>query len=348
MKFVVDILHPAHVHFFRNFIAEMTARGHHCLVTAREKDCAVPLLEAYGIEHQVISKQRTGVGLGLELIERTLRFISICRPFGPDVLTGIMGPTIALASKLLRCDALICYDTEMAKITNWFAYPLADQVLTPECYQRDIGPKHVRYPGYHELAYLHPNRFEPEASELTALDIDPTVPLAVVRFVSWQASHDIGETGFSLEGKRRLVALLAERGRVLITSEGPLPPDLAEYRSHVPVEKMHHVLAFAELLVGESATMSSECACLGTHSIFVSRTGRGYTDEQEARYGLVHYFRPEQEQEAMDRVRELLARPDLKADGQRRRQQLLSERIDVTDWLVKHFEDRYGPGREDH
>ena len=27
MRIIIDILHPAHVHFFRNFHAEMTERG---------------------------------------------------------------------------------------------------------------------------------------------------------------------------------------------------------------------------------------------------------------------------------------------------------------------------------
>ncbi len=40
MRILVDIGHPAHVHFFKNFIWEMEKRGHEFIVTARDKDVA--------------------------------------------------------------------------------------------------------------------------------------------------------------------------------------------------------------------------------------------------------------------------------------------------------------------
>jgi predicted glycosyltransferase len=338
MRFVVDILHPAHVHFFRNFIGEMERRGHEFLVTARDKEIALELLRAYDIPHRVLSRQARGPGLAAELALRTARLWRLARRFHPDYLLGIMGPTIALAGKALPSRTVIFYDTEMARATNWFSYPLADLVCTPDCYQGDAGPRQLRYAGYHELAYLHPRRFTPRREVLARHGLDDGRPVHLVRFVSWQASHDVGERGWSAAGKRSVVERLAARGHVLVTSEAPLPPDLAPYRSRLPVEDVHHVLAFADLLVGESATMASEAAVLGTHALFVSRTGRGYTDEEERRYGLVHNFTHEQEGAALARIEALLARPDLKADAMRRRELLLADKIDVTGWMVELFE----------
>ncbi len=339
MRIAVDILHPAHVHFFRNFIHEMQGRGHRFLVTAREKDCTLELLRAYAIPHTVLSSQARGaMGLAAELVARTWRFLVLARRFRPCFLMGIMGPTVALAGKLLPAKTVVFYDTEMARQTNWFVYPLADAVCTPECYQGRVGANHVTYPGYHELAYLHPRRFQPDPEVLLANGLSLDLPLYVVRFVSWEASHDVGERGLSHAGKRRLVELLSQRGRVLITSEAELPTDLEPHRCVVPAHQLHHLLAFADLLVGESATMASEAAVLGCHAVLVSKTGRGYTDEQEARYGLVHNFTDRQEGEALARVRELLAREGLKADASERRERLLSERIDVTGWMLEYFD----------
>jgi hypothetical protein len=92
------------------------------------------------------------------------------------------------------------------------------------------------------------------------------------------------------------------------------------------------------MLVGESSTMASEAACLGTHALFVSRSGRGVNDEQEVRYGLVHNFTGGAEDRALERVADLLARDDLKADAAARRERLLAETIDVTAFLVEYFE----------
>ena len=337
---MVDVLHPAHVHFFRNFIAEMQSRQHEFLITARDKECTIDLLRAYNLPHVVISRQSRGLGLGPELVLRTAKLWRLARRFRADFLLGIMGPSIALAGRALTARTVIFYDTEMARITNWFAYPLADFVCTSSCYQEDVGDHHIRYDGYHELAYLHPNRFVPDIKILTKHQLDSERPIYLLRFVSWEASHDVGEQGFSLAAKRRLVSILSRRGQVLISSESALPEDLEPYRFRFPVQDIHHVIAFADLLVGESATMASEAAVLGTHALFVSRTGRGYTDEQQQRYGLVHCFADTQGKEALAEVERLMGKVDLKLDAEKRRRRLLEEKTDVTQWMVEFFEDR--------
>lgn len=338
MKFLVDFLHPAHVHFFRGFIREMESRGHRFLLTARDKDIALQLLDLYGFEHVVLSRQASGLGLGVELLTRTAKLWRLARPFDPDYLLGIMGPSIALAGRILRGEAIVFYDTEMAPITNFFAYPLAHAVVTPECYSAPVPGRHLRYPGYHELAYLHPNRFTPDPSIVERHGLRLDEPIYVVRFVSWKASHDVGEKGFSLEAKRRLVALLAERGQVRITSEEPLPDELETYRSTLPVEEIHHLLAAADLLVGESATMASEAAVLGTPAIWVSKKGLGYIDELEKRYGLVYNFTHAEETKALETVEELIARDDVREEWASRRARLLADKVDVTAWMVDLFE----------
>src|SRR5262249_32357007 len=157
MRVLIDILHPAHVHFFRNFHAEMTSRGHQVCITARDKDRSVELLTAFGLPYRQISAQKAGAGLAVEMAQRTPRLIKIMRSFKPDVMTGIMGPSIAVAGalRLPRVPAVVFYDTEFAVQTNRVVYPLAYSVCTPDCYQGQVPGRHPQYAGYHELAYLH-------------------------------------------------------------------------------------------------------------------------------------------------------------------------------------------------
>ena len=100
MRVLIDILHPAHVHFFRNFYAEMEARGHELCITARDKDRSVELLRAFDLPYQQISQQKRGAGLAVEMAQRTPRLMSVMRSFRPDAMAGIMGPSIALAGRL--------------------------------------------------------------------------------------------------------------------------------------------------------------------------------------------------------------------------------------------------------
>jgi predicted glycosyltransferase len=338
MRILVDILHPAHVHVFRNFIAEMTRRGHEVMVTARDKDRSLELLDRYGLAYEHISDQRPGtLGMAVEMSQRTGRLLQVMRRFDPDVMTGIMGPSIAVAGALRRVPAVVFYDTEFATQTNWFVYPLAHSVCTPDCYRGKVRGTHVTYAGYHELAYLHPNRFQPDPAKLDGFGLHEDEPYSIVRFVSWEAVHDRSEKGLTLAQKRELIELLGRRGRVLVSSEAALPDDLAEYQVKGPVEDIHHLLAHAQLVVGESATMSSEAAVLGVPAIFIATTDRGYTEDEEKRYGLVRHFREEQYEIAVRAIDDLLAASPREAGGVARAR-LLADKIDVTQWMVDYFE----------
>lgn len=343
MRILIDLLHPAHVHFFRHFYSEMENRGHDLAITARAKECSIDLLHRYGLPFQQISEQRSGaLGLARELILRTYRLTRIMRDFRPDVMTGIMGPSISLAGKLYGVPAVVFYDTEFARQTNWFAYPLAHSVCTPDCYQDRVRGTHRTYPGYHELAYLHPNRFEPDPGKLEAFGVRQEEPYCILRFVSWQASHDRRERGLSIEEKLHLVDLLEKRGRVLISSEKTLPQELEGRRIRGPVEDIHHLMAFAQMVVGESATMSSEAAVLGVPAVFIATTGRGYTDDQERRYGLVRYFTEDSFSEACEAIEDSFRDGSPRVFGARARERLLREKIDVTRWMVDYFEAHFG------
>jgi uncharacterized protein len=340
MRILIDILHPAHVHFFRNFHHEMAERGHELCITVRDKDRSVELLRELGLPHQQISAQRDG-GLAMEMVQRTRRLLKVMRAFRPDVLTGIMGPSIAVAGRLQRVPAVVFYDTEFAVQTNRFVYPLAHSVCTPDCYQGRVRGRHVRYAGYHELAYLHPKRFRPDPRRLSAFGVDPREPYALLRFVSWQASHDRRERGLSIAQKRHLIDVLQSRGvRVLISSESPLPPSLTGLEVKGPVGQIHHLLAHARLCVGESATMSSEAAVLGVPAVFIATTGRGYTDDEERRYGLVRHFTEDQFEQAVAAIEKLCAGA-WRELGQAAQQRLLREKIDVTGWMVDYFESQF-------
>jgi predicted glycosyltransferase len=343
MRVLIDILHPAHVHFFRNFHAEMEARGHEVCITARDKDRSVELLRAFDLPYQQISRQMSGAGLAVEMAQRTPRLMKVMRSFKPDVMTGIMGPSIALAGALRRVPAVVFYDTEFAVQTNRLVYPLAYSVCTPDCYQGKVRGRHPQYAGYHELAYLHPNRFQPDPAVLAEFGVRPDEPYSIVRFVSWQAVHDRQERGLSVKQKRHLIELLQRRGRVLISAEAPLTPDLADLAVRGPVEQIHHLIAHARLVVGESATMSSEAAVLGVPAVFIATTGRGYTDDEERRYGLVRHFTENQYDMALSAIDEILAKPALA--WQAARQRLLDEKIDVTAWMTDYFETSFAGAR---
>lgn len=337
MKIIVDIGHPAHVHFYKNFIRRMEERGHELVVTARDKDVALPLLKAFDIEYEVVGKIGKGkFDLAREWVERDRKVYSIAKRFHPSILTGVHNPCVAHIARLTKAKSIIFTDTEHAKMANWVTFPFADVICTPSCFKKDLGKKQVRYNGYHELAYLHPNYFKPDPSVLDELGLKKDDKFVIVRFVAWQASHDIGQRGFGKTTKLRLVTELEKYATVFITSESPLPEEFKNHRLTIPPERIHDLLYYATMYIGEGATMASECATLGVPAIYTNPLRLGYLDEQEEGYGLIYNL--QDAEKVVQKATQLFQQQDLKQEWARKRKRLLKDKIDVTQFMMNFIE----------
>lgn len=346
MRILIDITHPAHVHFFKNSIRMFAERGHAVKVVSRDKDITLNLLDLLGIAHiplSVAPKRKSLIGFAKEMIAHCSRLYKLSRAFKPDVMLQIAGTFIAPVGRLIRCPAVIFYDTEFATLSNAISYPLATCVCTPDCYEGSIKGKHIQYPGYHELAYLHPDVFIPDAQILAENNLEVDEKFFIVRFVGWAAMHDYQETGFDLKHKLILVEMLSKYGKVLISSEAPLPDSLNKNQSTIPFDKIHDVMAHASLIIGESATMASESAVLGVPAIFISTTPRGYTNEQESRFGLVKNFKPSQQIECLQAIEAIVSQPKdtLRWEYQSKRSELLKTKINTSLWMIDFIESNF-------
>ena len=172
------------------------------------------------------------------------------------------------------------------------------------------------------------------------MDLDKESKYTVIRFVAWNANHDYAHNGLSEENKVKAVKQFLKYGHVFITSEGELPNSLEKYRLKIPPEEIHQLLAQASLFFGESATMASEAAMLGTPAIYLDDEGRGYTDELEQRYGLVfNYSESNVDQErSIKKGVELLNKG--KAIFQQKRNKMITEKINITmmlHWFISNY-----------
>lgn len=337
MKILIDIGHPAHVHFFKNTIWNLEKDGHEVMVTARDKEIAIDLLNAYNIPHTVLSRMGNGkINLMKEWIIRDYKLLRLAKKFKPDILTGILNPCVAHVSRLIGKKAIIFNDTEHATFAEAITYPFTDAICTPSCFNKDIGRKQVRYDGYHELAYLHPNYFKPNPMVLEEMRLNKDETFIILRFVTWGASHDVGQHG--IQNKIKLVKELEKYGRVFITSEGRLDNELEKYKIKVPPEKIHDLLYYATLYMGEGATMATESAILGTPSLYISSLvgTMGNFIELEQKYGLM--FNYNDSDKAMKKADELLQKPKIKDEWKQKRKALLENKIDVTAFMVRFVE----------
>jgi len=341
MRILINIGHPAHVHLFKNMIINLRKKGHIIKIVTRDKDVTLKLLDAYGFEYEVMSGYyTTTLGKMYDFIKTDLKLLKIAIKTKPDMLIAVGDPYVAQVGKLIRKPSIVFTDTEHAKLANKLTFPFTTVICTPSCYKEDLGKKQVRYNGYHELAYLHPNYFKPDPGVLDYFG-SRNDKFVILRFVSWGASHDIGQRGLDLETKKELIKEIEKRAQVFITSEKPLTKEFEKYRITIPPEKIHDLLYYATMYVGEGATMASEAAVLGTPAIYVNTLRLGYLDEQEERYGLVYNFsNPKTAQkDVLTKAIELLEDENLKNKWQRKKEKMLNEKIDVTKFMTEFIED---------
>ncbi len=336
-KILFDINHPAHVHFFKNAMNELKNKGHEVFVTSTTKDINELLMNEYGIEYINIGHYRSGLATkSIDFIIVAFRFISVVRKIKPDYILSISSAR-PFGSIFTKAKTYIFTDTEPASEQIALFKPFATKIFTPACFTKDLGKKQVRYNGYHELAHLHSNWFKPNPEVLSEIGLSENDKFFILRFVSWDATHDIGHKGISLENKRKLIDILKNHGKVIITSEKTLDEEFEKYKMSICPTKMHDLMYYATLYVGESGTMASECAVIGTPAVLINPLEMGYFSEHE-RNRLIHRLR--KEDDLVKLAQELIDNNKLDKNVARNlAKEKLADKIDVTQYIVNLIED---------
>ena len=331
MNIFFNISHPAHVHFFKHAMSELANNGHNIIIGARNKEFTTKLLDRYNINYLILTNKGQGLtGLIKELFVQQLKLSKIIKEYSIDIMLQISGIFNAPVGKWYGIPTLAFSDTENDIWANKLSFSLSRHVVSPTCFEHQVGgswKNQILYPGYHELAYMSP-RYFPEIKQENKF---------LVRFVGWGAGHDIGEKGLTPAEKVEIVNILKQQGEVYISSEAPLPESIAEYACAFHPAEVHNFMKTCKIVVGESATMTSEAAVLGIPAVFISDTGRGYTTEQDKKYGLIKHYQRHQWTEIVATLKEW-AQQNMAAQWQGKRWNMLRDKIEVTDWLVDLIE----------
>jgi hypothetical protein len=342
MRIFIDIGHPAHVHYFRHFINKMEEMGHDFIITARDKEVTHILLQKLNINY--VSRGKGGKGFFgklFYLIKGDFIVYKTALKFKPDLFISFASPYAAHAAWLTGKSHIAFDDTEIAKSGQFFYIPFTDCILNPSSFKTSIKKNQILFNGFMELCSLHPNYFKPDKSVLEELGVQENEKYIIVRFVSWAAQHDFGYKGLNKEIKLNIINQLRNHSIVFISSEGELPPELQNYQLKISPEKMHDALYYATLLFGESGTMTSEAAMLGTPAIQISGLPKGTigTLNDQQNYGLVYIYE-KYDENILNQVYDLINDPETKAKWAKKRNIMLSEKIDVTSfmiWFISNF-----------
>ena len=363
MNIGIFLGHPAHFHMLKHAAKAWTADGHKVFFAIKQKDILEQLLKDAGFEYTIIREGRGKGKISMMLSVFKMEW-RMCKFLQRNKIDVLIGTTLSFAARYIARKPVVVMNEDDAAVVPLYAkivYPFASNILAPiVCNNGKWDTKSTKYPGYHELAYLHPNHFTPDPKIVEAYGIDTSKPYFVMRFASLNAHHDSGIKGINTEIAERLVKILEPFGTIYITSERPLEPQFEKYRIKINPLDMHHVMAFASLYIGDSQTMAAEAGVLGVPFVrFNDFVGRiGYLCELEDKYKLgygIHASvlpadspirrvdgsaQPSGVEELYKRVEQLVAMPvdERRAAFQSRRQKMLSDKIDCAKFLTWFIE----------
>ena len=338
MRILIDIAHPSHVHFFRLVITELENRGHKTAVTIRDTNIISKLLNNFGIPYTSLTPKGTHRLLApYRLIMRDFLLWKYCLKFRPDILVGIIAPFTPHVGFVLRKPSLIWEDTEHNKLNHRLAWPFATAIYSPDCYTLPPIKKQHLYAGCHELAYLHPNNFTPDKETVKKLGINPDEKYCIIRLSAWMAHHDVGQHGIQQNKTLDFVKTIEKYARVYMSGEKGLPDELKKYQLNIPLHKIHHVMAFAELCISEGATMASESAILGVPTIYINTLKLGYINMWE-NYGILK--QTTDTNKALEYAVDSLEDPNSKNKANTIREKMLSDKIDVKKFVIDTIENQ--------
>ena len=345
MRVLIDIGHPAHVHYYRNLAQELQKAGSEVFWSVKDIPVAKRLLEYYGFQYIVLPKKADGLfGKIFKQLQYNTILWLFCYREKIDLAIGTSA-SVPHVSRISSVASIIFDDDDddVQPMVTRYVTPFADVLLSPDALKGTRKRKDtIYYPGYHELAYLHPKRFTPDPKILNEVGLSPSDTFFIMRFNVFKAHHDVGVKGLSLEQKLKLIKILEPRGKIFITTEREIELELKAYQLKVSPEKIHSLMAYATIFLGDSQTMTSEAAVLGVPSLRCnSFAGRiSYLEEEEHRYGLTFAFQSHQFDKMVLKLKELLDTPDLKERWQEKREKILDDKIDVTAfwcWFIQNY-----------
>jgi len=340
MRFLFYLVHPAKYQFNKVQINELKAKGHDVDTVINTKDIIEDLVKEEGWDYtNIFPNSRKIKGLHVYIAAGIALALSIFRLWKYAISKKydlFIGDALVFLGRIKKVPALYPTDDVLAAVPEqrtWFIP--ANFIIAPQI--TDVGKyekKKIAYKGYKSLAHLHPNHFTPDESILSS-DLQGGVPYFLIRCTGFMATHDINKSGISDEILFRLVDILKSHGKILITSERELPKELEKYRLEIRKSNMTNYINYAKIFIGDSTTMSTEAAVLGTPSIEFDEYF--YEIEQmielEKKYGLIHCFRTNEEAKFLDKIIELVNTKNLERIYEKRRLKLLDETIDVSAYL---------------
>jgi len=317
----------------------MQAKGNDILFTCREKEFAIDLLKSNKLNYISLGKHYKSIyGKILGLFKFELKLIKVSLNFKPDVFLSAGSFYAAHVSFLIRKPHITLENTENMEQIRLFK-PFTKYILTPDAIPQKYGKKQIRYNGFHQSAFLHPNYFKKSERIKSDLGIPFNENIFLLRLVALNASHDMNVHGISNDRLISLVNFLNEKGKLYISSEKPILKDFEQFRLNIPPDRIHDFISICDLVIGESSSMSNEAGYLGVPNIFIEDIDLNVLRKYSELGLKIHY--KELNEEKMDEIKSIVDDLEkVKNTFKKKSEDYIKNSIDLTEYIISIVESK--------
>ena len=267
---VIDIAHYPHVNFYKHAIKVLREKNIdvHIILRPRGKLVSIFHKECPDERFVLIGEYRKTIfGKMFDMVERDIAFLNYLSKIKFDAGTGFGSINMAHTTRVLRKPAIIFGDDTQNNLAHYLIKPFAPIVVRPKCVppaQKNL----LKYNGFKELAYLHPNHFMPDMKALGPYNLNP-YEYVFIREVS---NASLNYRGMEMGKLSKILDYLKEMDlKILLSIEDKSLINL--FKDHCiilkePVEDIHSLLHFAAFTVSSGDSMARESCLVGTPAIY--------------------------------------------------------------------------------
>ena len=265
---VIDIVHYPHVNFYKHAIEALTEKDIdvHIVLRLRGKLVDIFQKECLNVPFVLIGEHRKTIfGKMVDMINRDIAFLRYLSKIKFDAGTGFGSINIAHTTRFFRKPAIIFGDDTENKLGLYLIKPFATRIVMPSSAQ---GNNLLKYNGFKELAYLHPNHFTPDKKVLEPYNLDPYEYVFIREVSSASLNYRRAEMG----KLSKILTYLKEMDlKILLSIEDKSLIDL--FKDHCiilkePVEDIHSLLHFAAFTLSSGDSMARESCLVETPAIY--------------------------------------------------------------------------------
>lgn len=272
MKILIDVLHVAYWNFYKNAIHLLEDRGIDIRLSVRPRGNLVKIIRFENPQMNIVTigrHQNYLQGKVIDSVKRTYELTQYIRRNKIDAVSSD-GFNIGFASKIAGVPSLIHLDDFEYKTTFYLGMISASKVLIPSSIPIN-GNNVIKYNGFKELAYLHPNYFKPSKAVISEIGTEEN-NYAYLRVVS-PSSLNYRQNKIEIEKFKKIVTYVKQLGfDVVLSSESEMLSRALRNFCIVlekPLKDYHSILKYAAFTISSGDSVARESCLVGTPSIYI-------------------------------------------------------------------------------